>query len=69
MKTLITLADRAAVRAAKAETKLARAEAKLLKAEAKLASRKAKVEAARQIHQAVMNEARQLGSVAGDSGE
>ena len=66
MKPLITLAERAVVRAAKAERKLAKAEASLLKAEAKLINREAKVEVARQIYQAVINEARQLDSYAAE---
>ena len=69
MKPLISLVDRSAVRATKAESKLARAEAKLLKAEAKLVNRKAKVEVARQICDAAVNEARQLGAVAVNPGD
>ena len=62
MKSMMTLANRVIVRAAKSERKLVKSEAKLLKAEAKLQSRKGKVEAARKIHQAALGEAEQLDS-------
>jgi multidrug resistance efflux pump len=62
MKPLLTLAEQATVRMAKAERKLAKAEAKLLRAEAKWESRKAKVAAARKICEAAAQEAKQLNS-------
>ena len=64
MKALLTLAEQATVRMAKAERKLAKAEAKLLRTKAKLEMRKAKVAAARQIREAATNEAKQLASPA-----
>ena len=62
MKRLLTLAEQATVRMAKAERKLAKAEAKLLRAEAKWESRKAKVAAARKICEAAAPDAKQLTS-------
>ncbi|HAB13983.1 MAG TPA: hypothetical protein DCE47_20060 [Planctomycetaceae bacterium] len=62
MKPLLTLAEQATVRMAKAERKLAKAEAKLLRTEAKLETRKAKVAAAQQICEAATNEVKQLAS-------
>ena len=59
MKPLLTLAEQATVRMAKAERKLAKAEAKLLRTEAKLETRKAKVAAAQQICEAAANEVKQ----------
>ena len=62
MKSMMTLADRAAARAAKAEAKLAKAEAKLAKAEAKLEAKRAKVEAKKKIYQTALAEAERLGA-------
>lgn len=61
MKSMKTIANRAAIRAAKAESKLAKAEAKLAKAEAKLETRKAKLAAAKKIHEAAVAEAERVG--------
>lgn len=60
-KSMSIVANKAAARAAKAERKLAKAEAKLAKAEAKLMAKKAKVEAARQIHSAMVADAERMG--------
>ncbi len=61
MKSIKTIANRAAIRAAKAETKVAKAEAKLAKAEAKVETRKAKLAAAKKIHEAAVAEAVRVG--------
>jgi hypothetical protein len=61
MKTMKTVANRTALRAAKAETRLAKAEAKLAKAEAKLEARKAKLAAAKKIYEAATAEAERIG--------
>ena len=67
MKTMKTIANRAALRAAKAETKLAKAEAKLAKAEAKVEARKAKLVAAKKIHEAALVEAERIGVYSSES--
>ena len=61
MKPMRTIANRAALRAAKAEAKLAKAEAKLAKAEAKVEARKAKLIAAKKIYQAATADAERMG--------
>lgn len=61
MKSEKVLANRAAIRTAKAERRLAKAEAKLAKAEAKVEARRAKLAAAKKLYEVAMAEAEQLG--------
>ena len=60
-KSLMTVSERAAFWATKAERKVAKAEAKVAKAEAKLEAKKAKLAAAKRLYETALAQSGQQG--------